>query len=171
MSDEIEKFPIKKTAVRYEKEPEMFFFAPDEEAEEAEFIRVDDLFGLEEEEAPKRDIILTLFPARRFTFIKGAAAQAFKRTIALTALRLERPAQDIRVRPLFVQWRVSLEPGDSPEQIAREIRADLEGQARVLLNINADRCFWSNACFIRPADRDITIAAVVKMIENYQEDL
>ncbi len=170
MSDEIEKFPIKKTAIRYEAEPEMFFFSPDEEAEEAEFIRVDDLFRLGEE-APGRDIILTLFPARRFTFIRGAPAQAFKRTIALTALRLERPAEDIRVRPLFVQWRVELEPGDSPEQIAREIRADLEEQARVLLNINGERCFWSNACFIRPADRDITIAAVVKMIENYQEDL
>lgn len=170
MSDEIEKFPIKKTSVHYEEEPEMFFFSPDEEEEEADFIRVDDLFNLEEE-VPGRSIILTLFPARRFTFIKGAPAQAFKRTIALTSLRLERPAEDIRIRPLFVQWRVALEPGDSPEQIAREIRAGLEEQARALLNIHEEHSFWSAVCFIRPADKDMTIAAVVKMIEDYQEEL
>ncbi len=167
MTDGIDKFPIKKTSIHYEEEPEMIFFAPDDEAEEAEFIRVDDLF----EPEPDRNIILTLFPARRCTFIKGELARAVTRTLALTALRLERPAEDIRVRPLFVQWRVELEDGDTPEQIAREVRADLEVQARALLKLDDDTNFWSTACFIRPADREMTIAAIVKMIEEYQEDL
>ena len=60
---EFERFPIEKQSVRADEPPDLFFFDVDDVSEEADFIRVDDLFRLEGDGGSKLSgpVLFTLF--------------------------------------------------------------------------------------------------------------
>ena len=150
MRTDIERFPAEKRQIRFEEPPEMIFFDVDEEAEEAEFIRVDDLFRLDAEDAQSLTGLTayTFFPRKRGVFISGSFARLLRRTLVLLTSRFGTPTAKIRIRPRFVQWQIDLSEEDDPETLAREFRTELETQARNLLALEENDRFWSNSCLV-----------------------
>lgn len=174
MDREFEKFPVVKRQIRFEEPPEMIFFDVDEESEEAEFIRVDDLFAEEPEAAAKLTgrLSFTLFPRKFGKIIDSRLSKMIHRTMILTGFRLERPVEKIRIRPVFAQWQIDLLENDEPEYIVREFRADLEELLLSKENNSQIESFWSDNCFVSPIDKEIpdeTIIRVAKMYQEHQE--
>lgn len=64
MDRDFEKFPVEKKQIRCEEPPELIFIDVDEDQDEADFIRVDDLFSSEDTSEQKMNgkVIFTLFP-------------------------------------------------------------------------------------------------------------
>ena len=154
---EFERFPIEKQSVRADEPPDLIFFDVDDVSEEADFIRVDDLFRLEGDGGSKLSghVLFTLFPRQSGRFLSG--------------IRLEKPAEKIRIRPGFAQWQMDLNETDDPEQLMREYRADLEAQAGMLLGCEGNRRFWADSCFICPENDRITDEMISRLAARYQE--
>ena len=84
-------------------------------------------------------------------------------------VKLEKPAEKIRIRPGFAQWQMDLNETDDPEQLMREYRADLETQAGMLLGCEGNRRFWADSCFICPENDRITDEMISRLAARYQE--
>ncbi len=148
--------------------PEMIFFDVDDEAEEADFIRLDELLEKEGElPRPLSGLVsFTFFPRKQGTYLDGRFSRLLRRTLILSAARMELALEKIRVRPLFVQWQAVISESDVPEKLAREIRADLETQAKAVLGLDENDHFWSNNCFAAPADADINDDEMIRLMKN-----
>lgn len=169
MDCENERFSAEERQTDGEELPEMFFFDVDDVAEEAEFIRLDELLAREGEEThPLSGLVsFTFFPQKRDTYLSGRFSRLLRRTLILSAARMELPLEKIRVRPLFVQCRVRIpDEGGIPEKLAREIRSDLEEQTKAVLALDEDDRFWSNHCFAAPADAEINDDEMIRLMEN-----
>ncbi len=152
--------------------PELIFFEPDDTPEEAEFIRVDDLFRMEPEAADERGgpFTFVLFPRKAGTYISSRMALLIRRTMILCSVREEFPMEKIRVRPMFVQWQA--DPGEDaqPEAIVREIRTELETQAALLRDTEEDARFWAGSCFVYRAENELSDNDLNRLIGTYQEE-
>ena len=168
---EFERFPIEKHSVRAEEPPELIFFDVDDVGEEAEFIRVDDLFRLEGDGLSKLSghVLFTLFPRQSGRFLTERLSRILRKTLIMSGIRLEKPAEKIRIRPGFAQWQMDLNETDDPEQLMREYRADLETQAGMLLGYEGNRRFWADSCFICPENDRITDEMISRLAARYQE--
>ncbi len=153
---------------RTETFPEMIFFDPDDIAEEADFIRVDDLFRMENA-VPAGPVLFTMFPRRAGQYIAGPFIRVLQRTLILTGLRLERPAIKTRVRPRFVQWLSELSETDDAEALVREFRADLEIQADLYRDLEDGERFWADSCFVCPENDRITDDMISRMAARLQK--
>lgn len=149
--------------------PELIFFEPDEVGEEAEFIRVDDLFRREAPSALFGPVLFTLFPRRAGAFISARLSRLFRRTLVLTGMRMEKETERIRIRPTFVQWRTELSPEDDAGKIAGEFRADLEAQAGLFQNLRDGERFWADSCFVCPENERLTDEIINRMAAGLQE--
>ena len=172
MRTDIERFPAEKRQIRIEEPPEMIFFDVDEEAEEAEFIRVDDLFRIQPEEVRGLTglISYTFFPRKRGVFISGSFARLLRRTLVLLTSRFGIPAEKIRIRPLFVQWQIDLSEDDDPEMLAREFRTDLEAQARNIMDLEEDDRFWSASCLVSRSGEEPEDDLINRLAMQVQEE-
>lgn len=168
---DIEKFSIEKQSIRAEEPPELIFFDVDDVSEEADFIRVDDLFRMEEEAAGKvaGPVWFTLFPRQSGQLLTVRLSRILRRTLYLSGIRLEKPAEKIRIRPGFAQWQLDLGDADDPKGLMREFRADLEAQAGMLLGYDGEKRFWADSCFICPENDRITDEVISRMAARYQE--
>lgn len=168
---DIEQFPVVKRQIRYEEPPDLIFFDVDEDTEEADFIRVDDLFADEPEFAQKLvgQLSFTLFPRRQGELIGSALSRQIHRSMVFSALRLEHPLEKVRIRPNFAQWQVSLSAEDDAERIAREFRDDLEELLRSVKHLKDEERFWSGNCFVSPIDREIPDEMIIRVAGYYQE--
>ena len=167
----IEKFPVEKRQIRYEEPPELIFFDVDEDQEEADFIRVDDLFAAETGAEPvlAGKITFTLFPTRDEEIIDSRLSRLIQRTLILSGLRLQHPAGNLRIRPKFAQWQLELEPSDEAELFAREFRADLEDQTHSMKKIPEDERYWSDNCFVCPADKFISDDIIIRAAAHFRK--
>lgn len=168
---EIEQFPVEKRQIKYEEPPELIFFDVDDEGEEADFIRVDDLFAMEsgEETALTGPVAFTLFPRRSGELISSRLSRLIRRTLMLSAARFERPLLKTRVRPQFAQWQIELTDSDSAEDLVRAFRDDLEYQVRSSRGEVTNAYFWSPNCFVCPTDKEISDEVIVRVASSYQE--
>lgn len=168
---EFDKFPIEKQTVRAEEPPELIFFDVDDVSEEADFIRVDDLFRMEGADVPKLSghVLFTLFPRQSGQYLNGSLSRILHKTLIMSGLRLEKPAEKIRIRPRFAQWQVDLNETDDAEGLMREFRTDLEAQAGTLLGYDGKNRFWADSCFICPENDRITDEMISRMAVRYQE--
>lgn len=171
MREEIERFPAEKRQIRFEEPPELIFFDVDEEQEEADFISVDDLFRITEEEAKSRcqTVRFTLFPDKKGQYIDSRLSRVIHRTLALSSLQLEKPLEKVRVRPAFIQWQLELGEEEETEPVAREFRTDLELQIHNYKDLDEGERFWAVSCLICPADTEITDDALNRIIPRYQQ--
>ena len=157
----IEQFPAEKKHISFEEPPELIFFDVDEYSEEADFIRVDDLFREEAGTAERLTgrLTFTFIPKNSEDLISSRMAKQIQRCLLLSAVRLERPLDKVRIRPKFVQFQTELGSDDPAEEIAREFRDDLEDTIRFShTDQNEDR-FWSANCFVSHARLDFGIEA------------
>ena len=170
MDREFEVFSVKKRQIRYEEPPELIFFDVDEDTEEAEFIRVDDLFSGETESGSRLSgrLSFTLFPQKFGELIDSRLSRLIRRTLFLSAFRLQHPAALVRVRPGFAQWQMDLADNEEPELFAREFRADLEAQLHSLKKLQPEERYWSSNCFIYSADKEISDDKINRMAAAYQ---
>ena len=170
MDREFESFSAEKRQIRYEEPPELIFFDTDEDIEEAEFIRVDDLFSGETAAGSRLSgrLSFTLFPQKFGEIIDSRLSRLIRRMLILSAFRMQRPAVLVRVRPGFVQWQMDLDDSDEPELIAREFRADLELQLRGLKKMQPEERYWSLNCFVCPADKTLSDDTINRMAAVYQ---
>lgn len=168
---DIEQFPVVKRQIRYEEPPDLIFFDVDEDTEEADFIRVDDLFADEQEGYQKLSgqLSFTLFPRRQGELIGSALSKKIHRSMIFSALRLEHPLEKVRIRPNFAQWQVNLSAEDDAERIAREFRDDLEDLLRNVKKLKGDERFWSDNCFVSPIEREIPDEMIIRVAFSYQE--
>ncbi len=92
----MKNFRSKKKQIPCEEPPELIFFDVDEDQDEADFIRVDDLFSSEDTSEQKMTgkIIFTLFPQRDNEIIDSRLSRMIRRTLVLSGLRLEHPIPD-----------------------------------------------------------------------------
>lgn len=169
---DIEKFPVTKRQIRPADPPELIFFDVDEDADEADFIRVDDLFRdiSDSESKEPGAFTFTLIPFGKDRLIDSRSSRIIHRTMILTAFRLQHPIEKIRIRPLFVQWQLTVEAQDEPEYLVREFRADLEDQFRNLQNMNENEKYWADTCFICPASAAVTDEWIREMAAAYQKE-
>ena len=167
---EFERFPAERQRIRLEDPPELIFFDVDEDSEEADFIRVDDLFRGGDDAETRGPFCLTLFPRRSGQILSGRISRVIRRTLYLSALRLNCTVSAVRVRPYFVQ--LLAEPGteDTAETLAREFRADLELQMNNLCGLPEGLRFWSDNCFVWMADTQIDDEKVNSMISLYRDE-
>lgn len=172
MDSGFEQFPVEKMQLEGEEPPEMFFFDVDEETEEAEFIRLDDLLRREGESVPVRGgpTSFTFFPRKYGTILKSRFSRLLRRTLILSASGMQYEPEKIRIRPLFVQWQIDLSETDDPEKIAREFRADLETQTCSLLDLDDHESYWSDCCFISPADARVTDEVIIRLASRIQKN-
>ena len=163
--DEKEQFPADDL-------PELIFFEPDDTPEEAEFIRVDDLFRLEPEaaEEDRGPFTFVLFPRRAGWFIGSKLALLIRRMMILRSLREDSPMEKIRVRPMFVQWQSDPGEDGQPEAIVREIRTELETQTALLRDTEEDAPFWAGSCFVYRAENEMSDSDLNRLIGSYQEE-
>ena len=168
---EFERFPIEKQSVRADEPPDLIFFDVDDVSEEADFIRVDDLFRLEGDGGSKLSghVLFTLFPRQSGRFLTDRLSRILRKTLIMSGIRLEKPAEKIRIRPGFAQWQMDLNETDDPEQQMREYRADQEAQAGMLLGCEGNRRFWADSCFICPENDRITDEMISRLAARYQE--
>lgn len=166
-----EQFPIEKQSVNAEEPPELIFFDVDDVSEEAEFIRVDDLFRQEGEAIEKLSglVWFTIFPRQSGQYLSAALSRILRRTLILSGIRMEKPAEKIRIRPVFAQWQIDLKETDDPEKLMREFKTDLETQAGILLGYDEDKRFWADSCFICPENDRITDEMISRLAVRYQE--
>ena len=164
-----ERFPAEKQRIRAEDPAELIFFDVDDEGEEAEFIRVNDLFRLETGPGSGGSFFLTLFPRSAERVISGKISRLIRRTLYLSAAGLQCRISKVRVRPHFVQWLT--EPGETndPELLTREFRADLEFQMHSVTGLAQEERFWSESCFMWFADSQINDEKIDGMIGLYRE--
>ncbi len=167
---EFERFPAEKQQIRFEDPPELIFFDVDEDSKEADFIRVDDLFRDEDAAATCSPFCLTLFPRCSGQILSGRISRVIRRTLYLSALRLNCTVSVIRVRPNFVQMLAEPGAGDTAEILAREFRADLELQMSSLCGLPEGLRFWSDNCFIWKADTQIGDEKINSMISLYRDE-
>lgn len=167
----IEKFPVEKRQIRYEEPPELIFFDVDEEQEEADFIRVDDLFAteIEPEQILIGKVVLTLFPNKDEDIIDSRFARLIQRSLILSGIRLQHLAGHIRVRPKFAQWQIELETADEVEPLIREFRTDLEDQTHSMKKIPAEERFWSVNCFVCPVHKYISDDIIIRAAAHYRK--
>ena len=168
---EFDRFPIEKKSVQAEELPDLIFFDVDDVSEEADFIRVDDLFRLSGEASAvlTGPVWFTLFPRQSGRYLTDRLSRIFRRTLILSGLRLEKPAEKIRIRPGFAQWQIDLKEADEPEKLVKEFRDDLEMQAGNLLDYEGKQHFWADSCFICPENDRITDEMISRMAARYQE--
>lgn len=168
---DFEQIPIEEQSGGAEDLPELIFFDVDDEGEEAEFIRVDDLFRMEGEAAAKLlgPVWFTLIPKQSGQYLTARLSRILRRTLFLSGIRLEKPAEKIRIRPVFAQWQIDLKETDDPETLMREFRTDLETQAGMLLGYDEEKHFWADSCFICPENDRITDEMISRMAVRYQE--
>lgn len=152
----------------YDEMPDLIFFDPDDYAEEADFIRVDDLFR-ETGDEMRGPLLFTLFPQKSGRYLSARLSRLFRRTLLLTGMRIEKPAEKIRIRPLFVQWRIETGPEDDAAELVRAFRADLEAQADLFLDLREDEPFWSGSCFVCPERDRITDDMISRLILTRQQ--
>ena len=152
--------------------PELIFFDTDDIPEEADFIRVDDLFRMETDSSPVKDDLFTfvLFPRKKETYISSRMALLIRRTLILSSVRLEVPLERIRVRPMFAQWQSVLTGEGLSEMIVRGVRTDLETQASLLRDAEEDSRFWAGSCFVYPAGKEYPDDYLNRLIGMYQEE-
>lgn len=148
--------------------PGLIFFEPDDIAEEAEFIRVDDLFREAGELLPGR-LLFTLFPGRKGRYLSARLSRAFRRALLLTGMRLEKTPEKVRIRPLFIQWQLDLSAEDDAGAVAGAFRADLEAQADLLQDLPEGERFWSDSCFVCPENDLLTDEMINRLVTSYQE--
>ncbi len=168
---EIERFPAEKRQVRLEEPPELIFFDVDGESEEADFIRVDDLFRSDVAIGPGDAVFMTLFPRSAEWILSGRISRVIRRTLFLSAAQLQCSVSGIRVRPHFVQWKAEPDEPVAPEFLARGFRTDLELQMNNLRGAKDGECFWSDNCFIWTAETMINDDKMNSMIELYRENV
>ena len=156
MDSGFEQISAEKEQLPDEELPEMFFFDVDEESEEAEFIRVDDLFRTDPDRASAPDGLMsfTFFPEKRDVFISSRLSRLLRRTLVLSASRTGILPERIRIRPLFVRVLSRMPDPDTPEKTALEIRNDLEMQARNVRKPGDTGRFWANSCLVSRADEE-----------------
>ena len=152
----------------YDEMPDLIFFDPDDCAEEADFIRVDDLFR-EAGDAMRGPLLFTLFPRKAGRFLSARLSRLFRRTLLLTGMRIEKPAEMIRIRPMFVQWRIETGPEDDAAELVRAFRSDLEAQADLFLDLREDEPFWAVSCFVCPENDRITDDMICTLILSRQQ--
>ena len=152
-----------------EDSPELIFFDPDDLAEEAEFIRVDDLFRREPEAVLFGPVFFTLFPRRAGTFLSGRLSRLFRRTLVLTGMQMEKAPERIRIRPMFLQWRTELSAVDDAGTVAGKFRADLESQADLFQDLQDGERFWADSCFVCPENERLTDEMINRMVARFQE--
>ena len=162
----IEQFPAEKRHISFEEPPELIFFDADEYSEEADFIRVDDLFREEAGTAEKLTgrLIFTFVPKKSENLISSRMARQIQRCLLLSAVRLERPMDKVRIRPKFVQFQTELGSDDPAEKIAREFRDDLEDVIRSSHSDQNKERFWSANCFVSPADAEFSDEFIVQAV-------
>ncbi|MBR6088846.1 MAG: hypothetical protein IKP86_02860 [Anaerolineaceae bacterium] len=167
---DIEQFPEEKKQLHDNEPPELIFFDVDGVPEEADFIRVDDLFRTEgaAENLLTGILSFTLFPQKTGTLIGSRLSRLIHRTLAVSAARQQHPLRKVRIRPRFVQWQLELGDGDDPAELAGEFRNDLELQFRVFTDTPDHVRYWSNNCFVCPFDKELTDEAIVRIAESYQ---
>ena len=163
---DFEQFPVRKKQIRQEEPPELIFFDTDEYSEEADFIRVDDLFREEAGAAEKLTgrLTFTFIPKKSENLIGSRMARQIQRCLLLSAVRLERPLNKVRIRPKFIQFQTELESGDPVEEIAREFRDDLEETVRFSHTEQNKERFWSANCFVSPADTEFSDEFIVQAV-------
>ena len=166
----IEQFPVEKKQIRFEEPPELIFFDVDEESEEAEFIRVDDLFAMEPETGLSLTGLMafTLFPRKKENVLSSHMSRLLQRTLILSAAHFEKTLEKVRVRPQFLQWQIELTDVDKAEEIAGEFRDALEAQVQTNRKGPDTEPFWSPNCFVCPVDKEFSDEMIVKIAEKYQ---
>ena len=147
-----------------ENDLDLIFFDVDDVPEEAEFIRVDDLFR-RENKALSGPVLFTLCTNSNECRISGGLSRIFRRTLILSGFRLEKPVGTIRIRPAFAQWQLVLDPDDDPEWLAREFRKDLELQAQNLTGLSPEARMFAACCFVCPEHERINDDTIMKMME------
>lgn len=167
---DFEQFPAEKKQIRYEESPELIFFDVDEVSEEADFIRVDDLFAMDPEaELPLVGAVsFTLFPRKSVDLISGRMSRLIQRTLPLCAARFEKALEKVRVRPKFVQWQIELTAPDEAENVAKGFRDALEDQIRANRGKQDTEAFWSPNCFVCPVDKEFSDEVIVSIAAKYQ---
>lgn len=163
---DFEQFPAMKKQIRQEEPPELIFFDVDEYSEEADFIRVDDLFREEAGAAEKLTgwLTFTFIPKKSENLINSRISRQIQRCLLMSAVRLERPLDKVRIRPRFVQFQTELRADDPTEVIAREFRDDLEDTVCFSHVYQNKERFWSANCFVSPADRDFSDEFIVQAV-------
>ena len=162
----IEQFPVEKNQLRQEDSPELIFFDVDEYSEEADFIRVDDLFKEEAGTAEKLTgwLTFTFIPKKSENLINSRISRQIQRCLLMSAVRLERPLDKVRIRPRFVQFQTELRADDPADEIAREFRDDLEDTIYVSHVYQNKERFWSANCFVSPADREFSDEFIIQAV-------
>ena len=170
MDRDIEQFPVVKRRLRPEDPPELIFFDVDEDTDEAEFIRVDDLFRAEADSGGQLigRLSFTLFPRGEDTLIDTQLSKLIHRALLICCLRIGKPLEKVRIRPSFAQWQIELTEEDEAEQIARAFRADLERQIHPFLHLPEEERFWSENCFVSPIDKEITDETIIRAAALYR---
>lgn len=168
--DESELFPVEKKEIRYDEPPELIFFDADGYPEEAEFIRVDDLFREEAGSAGKLTgrISFTFIPKKSEDLIGSRMSRLIQRCLMLSAVRLERPLEKVRIRPKFVQFRTELDTPDSAAEIAREFRDDLEDTVRYSRKDQSEERFWSANCFVSPVELELSDEMIIQAASSFR---
>ena len=166
----IEQFPAEKKEIQSNEPPELIFFDVDEYSEEAEFIRVDDLFREEAESAGKLTgrLSFTFIPKKSEDPIGSRMSRLIQRCLLLSAVRLERPLEKIRIRPKFVQFRTELNTPDSAGEIAREFRDDLEDTVRFSRTDQNEERFWSANCFVSPVELELSDEMIIQAASSFR---
>lgn len=167
---DIEQFPADKNQLPFSEPPELIFFDVDEYSEEAEFIRVDDLFREEAGSAGKLTgrLSFTFIPNKSEDLIDSRMSRLIQRCLMLSAVRLERPLEKVRIRPKFVQFRTELDTPDSAEEIAREFRADLEDAVRFSRTGQNKERFWSANCFVSPVELELSDEIIIQAASSFR---
>ena len=168
---EIEQFPVEKRQIRWTEPPELIFPDVDEDPDEADFIRVDDLFKMEAGQTEKLTgrLSFTFFPNKKGDVIGSRLSRLIRRSLLLCAVRLEKSLEKVRVRPKFVQFRVDLGDPDAAEEIAREFRNDLEDQMVFMRKDQNEERFWSSSCFVCPVDKDFSDDSILRIAASFQD--
>ena len=166
----IEQFPAEKKELQSNEPPELIFFDTDGYPEEAEFIRVDDLFREEAGSAEKLTgrLSFTFIPKKDEDLIGSRMARLIQRCLLLCAVRLERPLEKVRIRPKFVQFRTELDTPDSAEKIAREFRDDLEDTVRFSRKDQSEERFWSANCFVSPVELELSDEMIIQAASSFR---
>lgn len=169
ITNEIEEFPANKRQIFPEKKIDLIFFDVDEKQEEADFIRVDDLFRDNKLGDSKEIFTFTLIPYKKDILINSHYSRIIHRSMILCSFRLNQKLLKIRIRPNYIQWDLSLDNSMKTEEIVREFRDSLELLLENLLNNKETKKFWADACFVCPSKKILTDEWISDMAVFYQE--
>ena len=145
----IEQFPAEKKELQSNEPPELIFFDTDGYPEEAEFIRVDDLFREEAGSAEKLTgrLSFTFIPKKDEDLIGSRMARLIQRCLLLCAVR---------------------DTPDSAEKIAREFRDDLEDTVRFSRKDQSEERFWSANCFVSPVELELSDEMIIQAASSFR---